>query len=119
MIVVRNGDFFSNTIVNGVVVDKFKNLFDIVIDNIIGKRKKNRAFNLFQKDFSPELLEEVFILVEADGEKVEKISDVDVVSETAEVSCELCVEIHHVLEIRRIVTAVLLNVCIEPVNFFS
>jgi len=118
IVLFRSGDCL-NTIVYGVIVDKFKDLFDIVIDDIVGKREKNRAFDLFQKDLSPELLEEVFVLVETNGEEVEEVPDVDVVSETAEVSSELGVEIHHILEIRRVVAAVLLDVCVEPVNFLS
>lgn len=71
----------SRGVVESVVVDEFKNLLDVVVDDVIGEGQQHGPLHLPEEDLGPELLEEVLILVEADGQEVKQVADVYIISE--------------------------------------
>ena len=63
-------------------------------------------------------LEEVFIFIETNCEKVKEISDIEIVSDGTKVSGELGVEIQHVFQICRLATT-LLNTAVKHFNLIG
>ena len=60
----------------------------------------------------------MFIFIETDGEEVEEISNINIVSDGTKVSRELGVEIQHFFEVTRL-AATTLNVGAEDLNFLG
>ena len=79
---IRNSD----SIVDRVVVDELEDLLDVVVDDVVGKRKEDCPLLLLEVDLGAELFEEVLVLVETDGQEVEQVSDVHIVCEAEEMN---------------------------------
>ena len=105
-------------VVRSVIRDEFKNAFDVIEDNIVGKGEKDISLLFLQENLFSVILEEIFIFIETDGKEVEEISNIDIVSDGTEVSSELGVEIQHVFEVTRLATTTL-NVGAEDLNFLG
>merc|ERR1712106_201663 len=105
-------------VVRSVVCDEIKNIFDIIEDNIVGKGKKDTSLLFLQENLFTVFLEELLIFIETDGEEVEEISNINIVSDGTEVSGELGVEIQHVFEVARF-AATMLNIGAEDHNFLG
>merc|ERR1712106_286945 len=105
-------------VVRSVVCDEIKNIFDIIEDNIVGKGKKDTSLLFLQENLFTVFLKELFIFIETDGEEVEEISNINIVTDGTKVSGELGVEIQHVFEVARL-AATTLNIGAEDHNFLG
>ena len=105
-------------VVRSVVCDEIKNILDVIEDNIVGKGKKDTSLFFLQENLFSVFLEELFIFIETDGEEVEEISNINIVTDGTKVSGELGVEIQHVFEVTRL-AATTLNVGAEDLNFLG
>ena len=72
---IRNSD----SIVNRVVVDELKDLLDVVVDDVVGKREEDCPLDFLEVDLGAKLFEKVLVLVKADGEEVKEVSNVHIV----------------------------------------
>ena len=97
----RNCKLKARLTVHCVVCDEVKDVLDVIEGDFISKRQEDGSFFLLGENFLFVLWEEVIIFTEADREEVKEISNIDIVSERAEVSSELSVEIQHVLQVAR------------------
>ena len=79
---IRNSD----SIVNRVVVDELKDLLDVVVDDVVGKREEDCSLNFLEVDLRAELFEKVLVLVKTDGEEVKKVTNVHIVRQAEKIS---------------------------------
>ena len=106
------------TVVRSVVCDELENVFDVIEDNILGKRQQDIPLLLLHEDLFPVLFEEVFIFIETDCKEVKEISDIEIIGDGTEVSGELGIEIQHVFQISRLALT-LLNAGVEHLDLLS
>ena len=107
----------SRHTVHCVVCDEVKDVLDVFEGDFISKRQEDGPFFLLSENVLLVLFKEVIIFTEADGEEVKEISNIDIVSERAEVSSELSVEIQHVLQVAR--SSNPLNIGVEYFNLLG
>ena len=105
-------------VVRSVIRNEFKNAFDVIEDNIVGKGQKDISLLFLQENLFSVILEEIFIFIETDGKEVEEISNIDIVSDGTEVSSELGVEIQHVFEVARLASTEF-NVGVEDLDLLG
>ena len=105
-------------VVRSVIRNEFKNAFDVIEYNIVGKGQKDISLLFLQENLFSVILEEIFIFIETDGKEVEEISNIDIVSDCTEVSSELGVEIQHVFEVARLASTVF-NVGVEDLDLLG
>ena len=103
---------------DSIVCDEVEDILDVIACDLMSQRQEDCPLLLLQQNLLLVLSEEVIILTEAHRQEVKKISDVDIVSEGAEVSGNLRVEVQHVLEIARPFTNTF-NVVVECLYLLS
>jgi len=106
------------TVIRSVIGDELENVFDVIKDNILGKRQQDVPLLLLHEDLLPVLLEEVLVFIETDCEEVKEISDIEIVGDGTKVSSELGIEIQHVFQVGRLALT-FLNAGVEQLHLLG